>query len=77
MAVIKFELGPRMIDCPIYWANFISYINTKPGYDVPLTIIQKELLKFNARYRFSGSYLCDYIEFKSKKDLTFFILRWS
>ena len=77
MEVIKFDLGTRMIDCPNYWANFISYININPNNDVPMRVIQRELKKFNARYRLSGSSSCDYIEFQSEKDLIFFILRWS
>lgn len=73
----KFDLGPNMADCPNYWVNFIADINKKPGLDVPIRRIQSELKKYNARYRFRGSYLCDYIEFESEKDYTFFVLRWA
>jgi len=71
------DLGPNMVDCPKCWENFIDYINMKPGYDVPLRRIQRELKKYNAQYRSAGSNPYDYIEFKSEKDLSFFILRWS
>ncbi len=73
----KFDLGTKMADCPKYWVNFIAEINMKPGYDVPMRSLQSELKKYNARYRFRGSYLCDYIEFESEKDLSFFILRYA
>lgn len=73
----KFDLGISMADCPKYWVNFIAEINMKPGFDVPIRRIQNELKKYNARYRFRGSYLCDYIEFASEKDLSFFILRYA
>lgn len=74
--MIKFDIGTKMIDCPTCWVNFISDINTKPGHDVPMRRIQRELKKYNARYRLAGSNSYDYIEFDSEQDLTFFILRW-
>lgn len=71
----KLELGPNFFNCPKCWQNFMDdiYKNTNPEYDVALLRIQRELKKYNARYRCSY----DYIEFKSEKDLSFFVLRWS
>ena len=73
----RFDLGSNMKDCPKYWVNFIADINLKPGYDVPLRRLQRELKKYNARYHLAGSNPYDYIEFESEKDLSFFILRYA
>lgn len=74
------ELGQTMSQCPVYWANFVSEIMNyiTPYDDVPMSVINRELAKFNARYILAGpDDNSNYVEFDSDKDLSFFILRWS
>ena len=75
--MITIDLGFRLIDCPIYWQNFILALHTNGKYehDVPMPIIQRELKRYNARY-VEIAHTIDYIEFQSDKDLTVFALRW-
>lgn len=72
----EFELGSTMMGCPIYWQNFISDLQHRfncEDRDVPILKLRRELLRFNAVL----SPAEDSVRFLSKRDLTFFILRWS
>jgi hypothetical protein len=65
-----------------YWANFLSHVKEttdwKSGgwneYDINF---EKQLAKFNAVFKNTKKYDERYVKFKSHKDLTFFMLRWS
>ena len=76
--MIGFKLGNRMISCPKYWENFIDAIPMTDTFrEVPITIINRELKKYNARHHFDAATAAEYIEFKSEQDYTMFVLRWS
>jgi len=82
---IRITLGPAMINCPIYWKNFINMCQEKynlPTHlDVPVRLIQQELKPYYARYIFEADYINrmprEFIEFQYEKHLSFFILRFS
>lgn len=80
---IRIKLGATMIDCPIYWKNFIVMCQEKYDIsiycDVPVIIIQKELKLYCARYivDYINHMPKQFIEFESEKHLSFFILKFS
>ena len=64
-----------------YWNNFSRYVKDttdwKSGWDAYDRNFEKQLVKFNATYKQTKNYDERYIKFKSPKDLTFFVLKWS
>jgi hypothetical protein len=72
-----FELGHSMAGCPQSWQNFIQAINPRPGRDVAMAHLQRELKKYGARYHIGNHHQNDYIYFESQQHLTWFLLRWT
>lgn len=81
--IIRIKLGSTMINCPIYWKNFINMCQEKhyvpTSCDVPIIIIQTELIPYYARYivDYINYEPKEFIEFESEKHLAFFILKFS
>jgi hypothetical protein len=73
----------RNVEVPIYeqyWKNFLDHIAAKTdisGHWYDPHDFEKHLSKFNAIFKNTKKYDDRYIKFKSHKDLTFFVLRWS
>jgi len=75
-----FSLHSTFAGCPIYWQNFIIYLNNEFdmwGRDVSVSIIQRELKPYGGRYHLAGSESREYIEFDTEQQFTLFVLRWS
>ena len=82
MTLVYLELERDLSACPVPWQNFIEYCQTvkdKVGYPyytgVPSAILSQELLPYNAEADLEN--WGAYVEFKSEKDLSWFIMRWS
>ena len=64
-----------------YWENFLKHVaNTTDwasGWDAQNRNLKAELAKFNAIYKETKKSADRYIKFKTHKDLTMFVLRWS
>jgi hypothetical protein len=74
--MIGFKLAYRLIDCPIYWQNFIlSFPQT--GRDIAIPVLNRELKKYGARYRLGNQSVSEHIEFSDEQHLTLFVLRYS
>jgi hypothetical protein len=80
---IRIKLGTTMLDCPIYWKNFIKMCQEKHNLstqvDVPILLIQTELKPYYARYivDYINYKPKEFIEFESENYLAFFILKFS
>lgn len=75
-----FSLHSTFAGCPIYWQNFIIYLNNEFdmwGRDVSVSIIQRELKPYGGRYHLAGSESQEYIEFDTAEQYAWFVLRWS
>jgi len=80
MSVTRFELRSTLSQCPIYWQNFIIYLQDQIGdykRDVSMPVLQRELKRFGARYHMAGSERWDYVEFETNSHFMWFKLRWS
>lgn len=76
----RFELRSTLAQCPIYWQNFIIFLQSEFDMidrDVPVPILQRELKQYGGRYHLAGSEPWDYIEFDTDGQLAWFVLRWS
>lgn len=64
-----------------YWANFLQHVKITCPQRVDMYTYDdhfvSELAKFNAVMKETKKWDDRYIKFKSHKDLTFFVLRWS
>jgi hypothetical protein len=73
----------KNVEVPVYepyWKNFLDHISAKTdisGYWYDPHDFEGQLAKFNATYKNTKNWDDRYIKFKSHKDLTFFVLRWS
>lgn len=80
MSIKHFSLHSTFAGCPVYWQNFIIFLqneNDMWNRDVSIPIIQGELKPYGGRYHIAGSELYDYIEFNSAEQFAWFVLRWS
>jgi len=78
MQVKHFALDSTFSGCPVYWQNFIIYLqdyNDMWDRDVSIPIIQRELKKYGGRYHVSEPY--DHIEFDTAGQFAWFVLRWT
>ena len=75
--MIGFELSDRLINCPLYWQNFIKVAQEFHWEDVAVRRINAMLKPHGGRYRFPGTTENPFIEFESDAQLTMFILKWS
>lgn len=67
---LVFALPLSLDFCPQYWQNFVNYIIDN---SLSLDFVLKE--QYNATmYRLFEEYI---VEFKNKKDLAWFVLKWS
>lgn len=75
----QFNLYHRLIDCPIYWQNFITTIQKDSWRDVPEETIQRELSRYNAALvaeeKMYGIREC--VKFSNEKDYMLFVMKWS
>ena len=80
MSLKRFDLHSTFAGCPVYWQNFIIYLqneNDMYDRDVSISLIQRELKPYYGRYHMAGSEPWDYIEFDTEQQFTLFVLRWS
>ena len=80
MSIKHFSLHSTFAGCPVYWQNFIIFLqneNDMWNRDVSIPIIQGELKPYGGRYHIAGSELYDYIEFNSAEQFAWFVLSWS
>jgi hypothetical protein len=78
MTLAYLELERDLSACPIAWQNFIKYCQTiefNAYCGVPAKVLSQELLPYNAEADLEN--WGAYVEFKSEKDLSWFIMRWS
>ena len=76
----RFSLHSTFAGCPIYWQNFIRFLQGKKGLwgrDVSISVIQHELKQYGGRYHMDGSESFPYIEFNTPNQFVLFALRWS
>jgi len=80
MSIKHFSLHSTFAGCPVYWQNFIEFLQSEFNMwnrDVSVPIIQRELKQYGGRYHMTGSEPDDYIEFDTVRQFTLFVLRWS
>jgi len=80
MATKRFELRSTLAQCPVYWQNFIDFLQIKFNMwnrDISVPIIQRELRQYGGRYHMAGSERWDYVEFETAGQFAWFVLRWS
>lgn len=75
--MIGFALSYDMVNCPLYWQNFIEAINKTPGRDVSERRLQSQLKKYRAKYLVDRSTPMGRIEFEGEGDYAWFVLRWT
>ena len=75
--MIGFYLEDVLINCPIYWQNFVKANQDNPDYDIALRILNRKLKPFKGRYIPADFLDQDKVIFEDSKSLTWFILRWS
>ena len=84
--VHKIHLPDFMEECPEYWQNFMKSFSRPPvqSYDDDAIRINRQLIN-NQLTPFNGWYISDRdefdeecrLQFQSKEDAIFFVLRWS
>ena len=78
VVMIGFYLETMLINCPIYWQNFVKDNQDNPNHDIALRILNRKLKPYRARYIPAELHdIEDKVIFEDTKDLTWFILRWS
>jgi hypothetical protein len=80
MSLKQFSLHSTFVGCPIYWQNFIIFLQSEFDLwnrDVSVPVIQRELRPYGGRYHMAGSESNDYIEFDTEEQFAWFVLRWS
>jgi hypothetical protein len=80
MSLKRFELRSTLAQCPIYWQNFIVFLQRQLALidrDVSVPVLQRELRQYGGRYHMAGSERWDYIEFDTADQFAWFVLRWS
>lgn len=64
-----------------YWTNFLKHVNDttdwKSGWNAHDKNMSVQLAKFNATFKQTKNWDDRYIKFKTHKDLTMFVLKWS
>ena len=75
--MIGFYLEDVLINCPIYWQNFVNANQDYTNHEMALRILNRKLKPFKARYIPADFLDQDKVIFEDTKDLTWFILRWS
>jgi len=76
--MIGFYLDTMLINCPIYWQNFVKANQDNPDHDIALRILNRKLKPYRARYIPAELHdIEDKVIFEDTKDLTWFMLRWS
>jgi len=79
MSLKHFSLHSTFAGCPIYWQNFIRFLQSEFDMidrDVSVPVIQRELHQYGGRYHMAGSEAQDYIEFDTAEQYAWFVLRW-
>lgn len=70
------RLSDRFMECPKSWQNFISSLGSEDVYaDVPIPIINANLIQFDARYVEADNTYTVY--FDSREGAMLFELRWA
>jgi hypothetical protein len=80
MSLTRFELLSTLVQCPIYWQNFINFLQRQlvlKDRDISVRVLQRELRQYGGRYHMAGSSRWDYIEFDTDEQLSWFVLKWS
>ena len=76
--MIGFYLKTMLINCPIYWKNFVKDNQDNPDHDIALRILNRKLKPYRAQYIPAEPHdIKDKVIFEDTKDLIWFILRWS
>lgn len=79
--MIRIELHQYLDRCPVFWRNFIKYIQEPYTEDTWLkSILNSELRRTGCKlikeYKSDYKYM-PYLEFSNDEDALAFILRWS
>ena len=77
--MIGFKLGINMAHCPRYWANFVKnmqQIHNLHLQNVPDTILNKNLAKYNAKLVHLDNIATWAVVFDEDKYYTWFKLEW-
>jgi hypothetical protein len=75
--MIGFYLEVMLINCPIYWQNFVKANQDSPDHDIALRILNRKLKPFKARYVPANFRDPDKVVFEDEHSLNWFILRWA